>query len=125
MNQSHFGIPSDFNDKGAVGYVIRGYFSILALLPKHGMGFFVCNNGYYEGLIWAVVDGVIKHYFPSDPPAPKPLSGFMNKLSRFKGRYRHIKHAYTTPEKLGTLRAQELAVKPDPKGSLLHPAHPL
>ena len=95
---------------------IRGYSSLLVLLPGRRTGVFVANNGYDQDVCWSIADGFIGHFFPaSAPPSASPAR---QDAARFSGVYRHVKHANTTIEALTLLFRRPLVIYPAPDGTL-------
>ena len=104
---------------------IRGFGSLLLLVPEARAGIFLSTNLDEPRFDVELVHKFFVHYFPSrvaaDPPAPNPL--FLTKATNYVGRYRINPYSRTTLEKLATLNWQyRLTALPD--GSLqLHTPH--
>jgi CubicO group peptidase (beta-lactamase class C family) len=97
---------------------VRGYGSLLYLLPDQKAGVFVSNNGDRPDIGWTVVDGFLKHYFPFEPPPLGATPEFAARASRFTGSFQHVKHSRRTIEKLGTLRGGQTHVSVNEDGTL-------
>lgn len=83
---------------------VRGFGSLLYLMPDERTGIFVVNNGNDQSLGYAVVDAIAGELFPHDTP---PASTGPDAVAQRLGRYRFLRHARTTIERLGLLRAPE------------------
>ncbi len=97
---------------------IRGYSSLLCLVPDQNAGMFVSNNGYREDMVWAVLDEFLQHYFPSEPPSLSASQEAAARAGHFTGSYQHVKHSERTIEKLGILRGGQTHVSVNDDGTL-------
>ncbi len=104
---------------------IRGFGSLLLLVPEARAGIFLSTNLDEPRFDDELVQKFFDHYFPPrvavDPPAPNP--GLLTEATNYVGRYRINPYSRTTLEKLATLNWQyRLIALPD--GSLeLHTPH--
>jgi len=105
------------NDQRALmhGGDLRGFASLMYLLPDHNLGFFVsCNNNvgtsFSEGpgLREELTSRFLDHYFPADvePISRKSQPDLVRSPDRFAGSYRHNRYARRTIEKLTALFSQ-------------------
>ncbi|MBI5116942.1 serine hydrolase [Candidatus Poribacteria bacterium] len=94
---------------------IRGYSSLLFLLPEHNIGFFVSSNNnaidsYMEGpgLREAITEKFLDRYFPvgEGQVAERKQPDLVRDMKRFAGHYRNNRYSRHTIEKLTTLFAQ-------------------
>ncbi len=97
---------------------IRGFSSLLCLIPDQKVGVFVTNNGYREDVVWDFVDGFLKHYYPSEPPAIVVPREAAARAGHFVGSYQHVKHSKRTIEKLSILRGGQTYVSANDDGTL-------
>jgi CubicO group peptidase (beta-lactamase class C family) len=97
---------------------IRGYSSLLCLMPDQKIGLFVANNGYQQDEVWFIVDSFIKHYYPSTPLAVNLSPDMVDRARHFTGSYLHVKHSQRTIEKLSTLRAGQVYISANDDGTL-------
>ncbi len=97
---------------------ILGYSSLLYLMPDRKVGVFVTNNGYRQDVAWAIVDGFLMHYFPSEPSRLTIPAESAARVGRFTGSYQHVKHARRSIEKLALLRGGQTYVSANDDGTL-------
>ena len=80
---------------------LRGFASMLLLVPDLNFGFFVSSNNNESGLREALVKKFFNHYFPVPAtPTPKPPEGFTQRAHFFTGLYRTNRYSRVTIEKL-------------------------
>ncbi len=96
------------------------FHSHFVMLPERNSGFFVSYNTTTAGaarntLLQALLD---RYYPPKDPPPSKPTEDFATRSAQFPGTYGALRHAYTSPAKLGALFST-LDVSADDDGLLI------
>jgi len=96
------------------------FHSHFVMLPERNSGFFVSYNTATAGaardtLLRALLD---RYYPPSDPSPPEPTSDFADRRALFPGTYGTLRHAYTSPAKVGALFSV-LNVSADDEGLLI------
>ncbi len=99
---------------------LRGFASLLFLLPEEKIGFFVVYNHSELRLQEDLVSRFLDHYYPvREKVVPvTPMEGFRDRAEQFTGSYRHTRYyCRRTFEKLITLFA-EFQVSSDVEGTL-------
>ena len=94
------------------------FHSSVALLPDHGVGFFVSYNS--PGGIEArdeLLDALLDEYYPSEETTPEP-DGEPTRASDVTGTYRTLRSPYTTSEKLLSVQSN-VSVSVDDRGRLV------
>ncbi len=80
------------------------FHSHFVMLPERNSGYFVSfNTTTAGGARNTLFKSLLDHYYP---PADEPVeatSDFAQRADRYRGHYGSIRHAYTTPAKLGAL----------------------
>ncbi|HXH50580.1 MAG TPA: serine hydrolase domain-containing protein [Terriglobia bacterium] len=117
-----FGFYERFvNGHRAIGHGgnIRGFASLLILVPKEHVGFFLAFNRDESRFEDALINSFFNRFYPPDngdaPPLPLRLSA--SGLSKFTGSYRSNPYSRLTFEKLITLYWQ-FRITANPDGSL-------
>ncbi len=89
---------------------VRGFASLLFLLPEQNLGFFVASNTWMFGgdqgkLHHQLVRQFLDRYYPVKEHfgSPKPPADFRNRARRFTGSYRSSRYARHSIEKVATL----------------------
>jgi CubicO group peptidase (beta-lactamase class C family) len=93
---------------------VRGFGSMLYLLPDQRTGIFIANNGDDNSLGFEVVDAFLASRYPGQGAAPMQPRGPLRTI----GAYRFFRHARTTIEKLGLLAHPEVTAEIDAAGRL-------
>jgi CubicO group peptidase (beta-lactamase class C family) len=97
---------------------LRGYGSLLCLMPDQKIGIFVADNGSQQDDVWFVVDSFIKHYYPPTPLAVNLSPDMIDRVRPFTGSFEHVRHSQRTIEKLITLRSGQVYVSANEDGTL-------
>jgi hypothetical protein len=97
---------------------IRGYGSLLCLLPDQRIGIFVANNGYQQDEAWFILDSFMKRFYPPPPLVVNLSPDMIDRARHFTGSYRHVKHSQSTVEKLITLWSRQVYVSANDDGTL-------
>jgi CubicO group peptidase (beta-lactamase class C family) len=98
------------------------FHSEMNLLPQENVGFFVSVNtaGRVPAYMWrpGLLRAFMDRYYPADLPAVKPPADFKERIGRYAGSYRIIRHSYTTFEKVASV-LMALSVAPTDRDTLL------
>jgi len=97
---------------------IRGYSSLLYLIPDQKVGVFAADNCDREDVVWSLLDDFLKHYYPSEPPLLAVTPEAAARAGHFAGSYQHVKHSKRTIEKMGILRGGQTYVSVNDDGTL-------
>ncbi|MBI1984148.1 MAG: beta-lactamase family protein, partial [Acidobacteria bacterium] len=90
------------------GGSLRGFSSLLLLLPEQNLGFFAACNRQEPRLLRELASRFFDRYYPTPetlPPSPLP-GNFDESIDRFEGNYRSVRYTRRTAEKLAVLLSQ-------------------
>jgi len=83
---------------------VRGYATLLYLLPEQNLGFYLAYNTWEPELRQVLLREFLDHYYPIQVSSPNPLpDDRRNPLYRFVGDYRDIEYPHHTVDKLAIL----------------------
>lgn len=98
------------------------FHSEMNLLPAENVGIFVSVNtaGRVPAYMWrpGLLRAFMDRYYPAELPVVKPPADFKERLGRYAGSYRIIRHSYTTFEKAASVLSA-LKVLPTDRDTLL------
>ena len=85
---------------------MRGFSSLMVLLPEHDVGFFVVHHHEGTNLRYEVAEAVIGRFFaqPSEFLAPTPPADFDERADRFTGTYTWLSNCRTCANSGGGVR---------------------
>ncbi|MBE9169756.1 serine hydrolase [Pleurocapsales cyanobacterium LEGE 06147] len=109
------------NNIRAIGHLgsLRGYSSVLTLIPEHNIGIFIATNS-FNGLHDRFFARFFDRYFPKQeeykPPQSFPVT--RERLARFSGTYRDLEYPRSTIAKLSG-PFKHIRITNEPDGTLL------
>ncbi|MCI0603329.1 beta-lactamase family protein [bacterium] len=97
---------------------VRGFASLIYLLPEQRIGIFIANNGDQQEFGFRIVDPFLNKYFPAQPFQMQAASGSPEKNRSIEGTYRFLRYSRNTIEKLALLKRPDILVRIQADGSL-------
>jgi CubicO group peptidase (beta-lactamase class C family) len=90
------------------GGSLRGFSSLLVLLPEQDIGIFASCNRQEPKLLLKLVSRFLDRYCPAPEISSPPLvsGNFTDPIERFEGNYRSVRYTRRTAEKLAVLLSQ-------------------
>ncbi len=97
---------------------VRGFASLIYLLPEQRIGIFIVNNGDHQELGFRIVDAFLNKYFTAQPLQAQLASETSARNRSIEGTYRFLRYSRSTIEKLALLRRPDILVRIQADGSL-------